>query len=277
MFEYDSLKIYSGDDIKITNKIIVTQPTIKQIKDFGEQYYFNVVYTLTSVGADMKWQLWDMGIDYTQIQDYDLFIKFIAPMIASKKRIYENLMNNKEKNFDKLKSLSEEELAKMLINPLKLIIKDVDLADFIPVKTKYAEENEQIVLYNPKNEIIINRFIYSKIVDVVRKIHGFNRNNEIPANETTKIALIEEARDNAMITKKKTNTSILMPLISTLKVKNGQCGKDTIWNMKINEFLYDIKRVNKILDVESLLQGAYSGFASLKDVEKNRLNMFAEI
>jgi hypothetical protein len=41
------------------------------------------------------------------------------------------------------------------------------------------------------------------IVDAVRKIHGFKRNNEIPANEITKMDLIDDARDEAMMSAKK--------------------------------------------------------------------------
>ena len=67
MFEVDELDIYRGGDIEITPKIIVTQPTLGQIADFGEKRYFNAVYTLTAVGADLKWQLWDLEqIDYTK-------------------------------------------------------------------------------------------------------------------------------------------------------------------------------------------------------------------
>jgi hypothetical protein len=76
MFEIDELKIYRGSDIPITDKIIVTQPTIDQIIEFGEKRYFGAVYNLTGVGADFKWQLWDYyGIDYTTIEDFELFKK----------------------------------------------------------------------------------------------------------------------------------------------------------------------------------------------------------
>ena len=59
MFDVDDLKIYRGSDIRITDKIVVTQPTIDQIIEFGEKRYFQTVHTLTGVGADFKWQLWD--------------------------------------------------------------------------------------------------------------------------------------------------------------------------------------------------------------------------
>lgn len=275
MLNYDELKIYRGSDIQITPKIIVTQPTLDQIERFGEKRYFNAVHTLTSVGADLKWQLWDYNkIDYTTIEDYELFIKFISQAVSSRKRIYIELTNNRDKYEKELSTLSEEDLAEMLINPLQLVLKDIDLADFIPCK---SQKNDQIILYNAERDITIDRAVYSQIVDVVRKIHGFQRNNEMPANEKTKMDLIEDARDEAMIASRKPYKSILKPLISALTVKCGMCGDDKIWNMNISMFFDNIKRVSKIQDAQLLLQGAYSGFASLKGVDKTRLDWTGDI
>ena len=229
MFELDDLKIYRGNDIQITPKIIVTQPTIGQIEEFGEKRYFNAVYTLTAVGADLKWQLWDMEqIDYTQIEDYDLFIGFISKAVSSQRPIYDELMNNEEKYKDELAMISQERLENMCINPLQLILKDIDLADFIPCKT-------------------------------------------------TKMVLIDDAREEAKAASQKPYKSTLKSLVSALTVKCGLCGTDKVWDMKINAFFDSIKRINKIQDSELLLQGAYSGFASLKGVDKNRLDWTGDI
>lgn len=275
MFECDDLKIYRGRDIQITPKIIVTQPTLGEIEEFGEKRYFNAVYSLTAVGADLKWQLWDFeGIDYTKIDDYDLFIKFISKTVCSRKLLYAELMNNPDKYKEELSSLTEEDLREMLINPLQLILKDIDLADFTACK---LQKNDQIVLYNKEKDITIDRFVYSQIVDVVRRIHGLKRNNEMPANERTKMDLIEDARDDAIAASRTPYKSILKPLISALTVKSGACGDDKIWNMKINMFFDSIKRISKIQDAQLLLQGAYSGFTSLKGVDKSRLDWAGEI
>ena len=76
MFDVDDLKIYRGSDIRINDKIIITQPTIDQIIEFGEKRYFYAVHTLTGVGADFKWQLLDyFNKDYTEIEDFELFNK----------------------------------------------------------------------------------------------------------------------------------------------------------------------------------------------------------
>ncbi len=54
------------------------------------------MYNLTSVGADLKWQLWDMGIDYTKIDDYDLFIKVISQLVSSKKKLLNNIKDTEQ-------------------------------------------------------------------------------------------------------------------------------------------------------------------------------------
>lgn len=274
MFEIDELKIYRGNDIPITDKIIVTQPTLGQIEEFGEKRYFQAVRNLTSVGADLKWQLWDyFNTDYTTIDDYDLFIKLICQMVSSKKNIYEEMANNPdyEEQFNKL---SEEDKKEMLVNPLSLVLKDIDLADF-----DLYEDNQkkQIILYDKERDITIDKFVYTRIVDVVRQIHGFKRNNQIPANERTKMDLIEDARDEAMAASQQPYKSTIKPLISALSAKCGMCGDERIWNMPVNMFFDSIKRIYRIQDAELLLQGAYSGFASLKGIDKNRLDWTGDI
>ena len=275
MFECDELKIYRGGNIQITPKIVVTQPTLDQIEKFGEKRYFNAVHTLTAVGADLKWQLWDYDkTDYTQIKDYDLFIKLIYRLVSSKKKIYKELTSNPDKYEKELSSLSQDDLNDMLINPLELILEDIDLGDFILCQSK---KNEQIILYDAQRDIVIDRAVYHQIVDVVRKIHGLQRNNQIPANERTKMDLIDDARDEAMAAANRPYKSILKPLISALTVKCGMCGDDRIWNMNISMFFDNLKRASKIQDAQLLLQGAYSGFASLKGIDKTRLDWTCDI
>lgn len=275
MFDVDDLKIYRGLDIRITDKIIVIQPTIDQIIEFGEKRYFQTVHCLTGVGADFKWQLWDyFNIDYTQIDDFELFKKMIFRSLSSKKKIYEELMNNQDKYEEELKKISEEDLAEMLVNPLSLVLKDIDFADFEEYE---SDKSPETILYDKEHDITIDRLVYARIVDAVRKIHGLKRNNEIPANEITKMDLIDDARDDAIIASQKPYKSVLKPLISALAVKTGQLGSDSIWNTKINMFFDAIKRINKIQDATLLLQGAYSGFASLKGIDKTRLDWAGEV
>jgi len=274
MFEVDALKIYRGKDIHITDKIIVRQPTLDEIIDFGEQKYFNAIYTLTSVGADLKWQLWDYyNIDYTQINDYDLFINIISQLVSSKRDLYNELVLHPDEHKEEINKMSDEDINDLLINPLQIIL-NIDLADFDIMQ---KESNGQMVLYDTKRDIVIDRLVYSNLIETVRKIHGLKRNNQMPANETTKRDLIEDARDDYNASKNKPYKSSLLPLASSLKVYCHECGKDDIWNMRIGEFFYDIRRVYKMIDADALLKGAFSGFADLKDVDKNRFDWAGDL
>ena len=89
--------------------------------------------------------------------------------------------------------------------------------------------------------------------------------------------LIEDARDEAMMAMRKPYKSVLKPLISTLQIYSGQCGDDKIWNMPISAFFDNVRRVGKVQDATLLLQGAYSGFANLKGIDRTRLDMFGDI
>lgn len=256
MFEFDELKIYKGYDIPITSKISVKQPTLEEITDFGEKQYFNAVYTLTCVAADMKWQLWDIGkIDYTTISDYDLFVIFLSQLLSQEVE----LDNGMKKN------------------PLELILKNINFADFQIAQKDLGQDHKQCILYNESQNIVIDKFVYTRIVEAVRKIHYLKRNNEIPANEKTKMDLIEDAKDEAMLAKSKPYKSLLVPLISTISVTNGLCGDDKIWNMPISRFLYDVKKTGHIQHADLLLKGAYSGFGSLKGIDPKQIDIFADI
>ena len=277
-YKYDELKIYRGSDIYITDKIKIKQPTIGQIEEFGEQRYFSAVLNLTSVGVDLIWHLTEMGIDFTKISDYDLFLKVIVPLVSSKKNILKLLEQNylyDEECAKIYNSLSDEDKEEMLINPLELVLDNIDLADFIQCTDTTTNE---VVLYNKEKDITIDRTVYMRVVDVVRKMHGFKRNNIVPANESTKQDMIEDARDEHLASKYNTFRSILLPYVSSL-INHPSCSykHNDIWDLGINAFFDSIKRINKIQNATLLLQGAYSGFASLKGIDKERLDWSGDL
>ena len=72
--DVDDLKLYIGDDFVINDQIRVLQPTIRQIAEFGERDFFSVVHTVTAIPSDMKASLDDIGLDWTEVDDFDLFV-----------------------------------------------------------------------------------------------------------------------------------------------------------------------------------------------------------
>lgn len=270
MFEFDELKIFRAKEpIEVGNNIFITIPTIGDIEEYGEKYYFNAIRTLTSVSSDFKWQLYESGVDYTEIDDYTLFVQYLYGLLSSKKHLVDNILKENSEGIE------QKQINQLLVNPLQLILKDIDLADFTLCKIK---DTEELILYNKEHNITIDRICYKKIVQIVREIHSFKRNNEKPANEATKMILIEDAKEEYEKNKNTHYKSLLKPILSALTNSNDfSYNHDNVWKVPINIIFDSLKRINKIQDSKLLLQGAYSGFASLKGIDIERLNWSGDI
>lgn len=241
---YDELQIYRGKDIVISDKVIIHQCTLDEICNYGEQKYWSMIYTLTAVGADMKFQLFNAGIDYTEISDFELFCSILY------------------------KNVTPEQYS--------IIFGNLDFSQF---SVLYKKESGEPILYDDLNDIVIDEFTYLMIVDVLRKIHGLKRNNQIPANESTKKILIEDARDEYYANNNKKHHSQLKNMVSTMINSEGfKYNHDEVWNMKINAFIDSVKRISKIKDADLLLQSGYSGYGiSLKEIPNKRLDWLGEL
>lgn len=244
----DELKLYSGCDVVINDYITVHIPLLSEIRDYGEKAYYNMVYTLCSVGADLKWQLDDIGIDYSQIDDYELFYSVLS------------------KGFKK-------ENTSILFG---------DVIDFSKMQIMYntnIEENVLIQAIDEDEYIQIDKYVYTAIVNTLRKIHRIKRNDEKAMNETTRRILIDDARDEYEENKGKPSKPFLQPLVSAM-VNSSGFKKDniTVFDMNIYAFMDSVARIGKIKNAELLLQSGYSGFGiDLKKLNNEETNWLGEL
>lgn len=242
----DDTKIYRGYSVKINDHITIRQPSVDEIIEYGDNKYYGMIYTLCSVGADLKWQLDDMGKDYTQIEDYELFYSVLA------------------RGFD--------------IEKTKILFGDV--IDFSKMQLMYNKQLEEVVMvqvFDDGSYLQIDRYAYTCIVNVLRQMHKIKRNDEMPGNEATRQVLIEDARDEYEQNKGKKPKAYLLPLVSTLVVESG-FNRDFVFGLNINAFMDGIGRVSKIKNAELLLQSGYSGFGvDLKKLSKEEINWMGEL
>lgn len=240
IFDVDQLQLYFGDDYVINDKIKISQPTIGDIVDFGEAQYFNVIYTITAIPSDMKSQLWDLGIDWMEIEDFDLFV-MLAPTLP--------------------------------IEKTKLLFGDLD---FTKLKLYKNRENGDILLADLDTGVKIDKMIYLRIVNYLRKVHNITPKIERAANKTTKQILIDEDRMRIQTNKEKPFKSYLLPLISSVKVRMGYT-KDYVRNEGFVEFFDDVSRLQIIHNADHLLSGCYVGTIDMKKINKADLNWLREI
>ena len=201
--DVDDLKLYIGDDYVINDNIKVLQPTIRKIAEFGERDFFSVVHTITAIPSDMKSQLWDMQIDWMEIEDFELFC-LLAPTLTPDRT--------------------------------SLLFGDLDFSKLRPFNHPHIEG--EIILADKETGILIDKMIYLKIVSYLRKAFNITPKIEKAANKMTKKILIEDDRMKLKLNKDKPFKSFLLPLISSVKVKQGYT-KEYVLNMGYVEFMND--------------------------------------
>lgn len=202
-FDVDSLFLYFGDDYVINDQIKLSQPNIGQIVDYGEAQYFSMVHTLTAIPSDCKALLWDqMELDWTQVEDFDLFVMFSQTMTPDKTGI---------------------------------IFGDLDFSKLKPYRHPL---NDEVVLADKEAGILIDKLIYMRMMTYLRKLHNITPKPEKAKGKRARQAMIDEDRRNREINKDKPFRSYLLPLISAVKVRQGYT-RDYVRNMGLFEFFDD--------------------------------------
>lgn len=238
--EVSDLELYFGDDYIVNDNIIIHQPTISELIKC-ERDYFSVIYTLCAISSDMKSQLWDIGLDWNAVEDFQLFC-MLAPTLS-------------------------KDRTSILFGDL----------DFSAMKTyQHPRIDDEIVLADKQAGILIDRMIYTKIVNYLRKLHGLTPKVEKTKSKTVKKWLIEEDRNKIKNAQNKPFKSYLLPLISSVKVKQGYT-KDYVRNMGLKELFDDVARLQIINNADHLLQGVYAGTIDMKKIDKKSLNWMCEL
>lgn len=246
----DELKVYRGEDFIVSDHIKIHQLTLGEICDYGEQNYFSMIQSITATPQSMKVQLWDMGIDYTTVTAWELFYSILYKLYPLEKT--------------------------------SIIFGDLDLTKFQLMQRK---DDNSIFLYQSIKdtegikEIIIDEFTYIIIADYLRQAHGIHEDKRIPGNESTKMILIEDDREEMERNKNKDYHSQLKNLISAMINCNGfKYNHSEVWNMKIGAFMDSVKRIGKIKNADLLLQSGYSGFGvNLKEISNKQLDWLGEL
>lgn len=237
----DDLKLYIGDDYVINDNIKVLQPTIRQIAEFGEREFFSVVHTVTAIPSDMKANLDDMGLDWMAVDDFELFVMLSQTLTPDR---------------------------------TSLLFGDLDFTKLKPYNHPNVEG--EIILADKESGILIDKMIHYRIVSYLRKAFNITPKVERAKNAITKRILIEEDRRKIEQNKNKPFKSFLLPLISSVKVKQGYT-KEYVLNMGYFEFMNDVARLQVINNADHLLSACYAGTLDMKKLNKSELNWMKEL
>ena len=240
LFSVDPLQLYMGYDYKINDKIHILQPTMRDITNMGEQDYFSMVYTLCANPTDMKLGLWEAGIDWNEIDDFELFT-----LLAG--------------------GLKQEQTA--------LLLGDIDLSR---MKLYRNPENGEIFLGDPETGVKIDKLIYQRIITYIRKMHNIKPVVKHAKNKFTKEAMIEYDKQQRILNASKEYQSFFVPVVSSLQCRMGWT-KDYILDMGIVEYFEIVARTQIINNADHILSGIYAGTVDAKKIDKHQLDWMRSI
>lgn len=223
------------DRFPINDYIQITIPTVGDVLDNEEEYY-SQLSILTSMPIDMMVQLDDIGVDFSTISEYDLFI-ILFP------------------------GLKERDTS--------LIFGDLDLSKF-----EMAEDMKtgMAVLLDRKHDIVIDRPVQAKIANVLRNIHGLTKDTRRPGNDAAKKYMLERARIKLQRSRSRERQSQLEPLIVSLVNTNEfKYNFEQVRGLSIYQFNESVRQVLHKVDYDKRMIGVYSGCIDAKGLSPDEL------
>lgn len=235
----DPLKLYFGYDYHVTDAITIYQPTIGKIIDFGEDRMWASINPFITNPTSMRLELWDKGIDWNKLTDYELFLILMIDI-------------NKEDT--------------------SLIFGDFDFSELVIKK----DNDGEFVFVDHNDVVVIDDFVYSRISDYLRNMFNIHPKVEKARGKFTKEAIIDEDRmKKKMAERNKENeeSSFLLPLISSLVNHPGfKYKKSELVDVGIVEFMDSVQRLQIYEQSTAFLKGMYSGFMDTSKLSKSELD-----
>lgn len=233
----DELKMYFGDDISINDYIKIHVPSVGEIVEYGERDYYSMVSCLTAIPSDMKSQLFDMGIDYEEISDFEFFYLLTRSLTVEQTHI---------------------------------LFYDLDLSKYEMYKDS---SNDKLVMYDAENNSKLDELAYLKIAKCLRLLHSITPKVEKAANKTTKKILIELDRQRIKKQSNENYKSSLKPLISAMMRYPGfKYKSNELKECSIYEFMDTVQGAQIYVQSTALLQGSYSGMVDTSKINKKEFN-----
>lgn len=231
-----TLNLLYKRQFEINDSIKVMIPTVGEIIDNEDEYY-NIVTILTAMPIDLMVQLDEAGIDYTEINEYELFLMMSAGLKTQ---------------------------------DTHLVFGDLDFSKF---EISVNQQNGNLALYDSESGIVIDRAIHAKIAGVLRKIHHLEKNRRKPANKEAKDYMLQRAKERLRRNRNRKQESQLESLIiAMVNTEQYKYDFEGTRELSIYQFNESVRQVIKKVDYDNRMYGVYAGTINAKELSQDDLN-----
>lgn len=261
------------DKIIITPDICIKIPTVREILE-NENLYYNITYAFTATPFQCMVQLDDIGIDYTTIDEWQLFtgnfLSYVHSITELKKLIHAMEQEIEKTTNKKISFKKEQEL-----NQYK------QLLDNFNISLNYIFDNLQIegfqlwhdntvneeVLFNNKTGVKIDKQTYLLIAQFIRKINLYKHIKYKPANENAKKYLIEKERRKLKRNKNHNEPYLEKIIISLVNTSEFPYNYKDCMDLSIYQLNQSLKQIQHKIAFDNTMVGVYAGTINVKDME----------
>lgn len=223
---------------KINEHVSIRIPTIGEI--INDDDYFANIALIISTPYDMMAQLDSINIDFTQINDWDLFCLLF-------------------------KQLQTKDLS--------LIFGNLNLKEF---ETAVNKQNGNVVLLNRRTGAVIDRAIHDQICRFLRKLLRLEKNEKKPANDEAKKFMIERAKRKLKRKMKQPEVSPLEQyIVALVNTSEFPYNYDSVLELTIYQFYASLHQIIKKVKFDNLMIGCYAGTVNTKELNPAELNWIA--
>lgn len=223
------------DFIPVGDRIKVRIPKLRDIIE-KEDEYFGMVSIFTATPYDFMAELDDIGIDFTELNEFDLFMLLSVGLAES---------------------------------DMSLLFEDLDFSLF---ERAVNEQNGNLVLIDREHDIVIDRGVLAEIAMALRKIHHIEPSRKKPGNEEAKKYMIERARKKRARNRKRNAASQLEQLIVALvNTEQFKYNYESVLDLSIYQFNESVAQVVTKIDYDNRMHGVYAGTVDIKHMSQDDL------
>lgn len=212
-------------------------PEVGEIVE-NEDSYYQAVSVFTATPYDLMVQLDDAGIDFSTLSEFGLFLLL----------------------FNSLRTMD-----------CKLLFDSLDVSSFVP-QVAPGDEEGSVQLVN-KDGVVIDREVYEKIGQTLRRINSFEKTNKKPGNESARKFMIERARVKQKRAARKPKRSQLENLIvAMVNTEQFHYGFEGVQHLSLYQFNVSVAQVIKKVNYDHLMSGCYAGTIDIKKIDQSQLD-----
>lgn len=242
-------------EIQVTPKIKLNIPTVGDILDDEDEYYWMVNTIVRSPYSAMV-ELDDMGIDFTTITPFELFLMGARSFFSS------DLTYVFGDTFEKLRQI--------LIDPE--ISDEFKWENILIIGPR--KENGEWCIYDAVDDIYIDKFVYEQIANNVRKVNIMKKDNRRPGNDAAKSYLIEkERRYKRRHAKDKNNPYLETLVVALVNKQEFPYNYESVMDLSIYNFQRSLAQIQHTVNFDKVMIGVYAGTVDTsKLTDKSILN-----